>query len=102
MVPHRPPAVPVPSPVYAQIIDAEVQRLLGECYNRALDILRADRDVLECLAKLPLEKDVVERTELRELMATSGRTSWLREFPFAAVIAAGEATGVADAPRLSR
>jgi hypothetical protein len=52
--------------------------------------------------KLPFEKDVVERTELREPMETSGRTSWLREFPFAAVIAAGEATGVADAPRLSR
>jgi ATP-dependent Zn protease len=98
MVRHRPPAVPVPSPVYAQIIDAEVQRLLGEGYNRALDILRADRDVLACLAKLLLEKEVVERTELRELVGTS----WLREFPFAAVIAAGEATGVADAPRLSR
>jgi ATP-dependent Zn protease len=70
MVRHRPPAVPVPSPVYAQIIDAEVQRLLGEGYNRALDILRANRDVLACLAKLLLEKEVVERTELRELMGT--------------------------------
>jgi cell division protease FtsH len=54
----------------AQIIDTEVQRLLVEGYNRALDILRADRNVLECLAKLLLEKEVVERTELRELMGT--------------------------------
>jgi cell division protease FtsH len=55
----------------AQIIDAEVQRLLVEGYNRALDILRTDRNVLECLANLLLQKEVVERTELRELMGTS-------------------------------
>ena len=52
----------------AQIIDAEVQRLLVEGYNRAIEVLRKDRAILEQLARILLEKEVVERAELRELM----------------------------------
>jgi len=44
-----------------------------EGYNRALDILRADRIVLECLAKLLLEKEVVERTEHRARPSRAAR-----------------------------
>jgi cell division protease FtsH len=53
----------------AQLIDRELHRLLVEGYDRALDILRADRDILDNLAALLLEKEVVDRRELRELMA---------------------------------
>jgi cell division protease FtsH len=56
----------------AQVIDNEVQRLLLEGYNQALQILRNDRDVLEQLAQLLLEKEVVDRDELRALMGTTG------------------------------
>jgi cell division protease FtsH len=60
----------------AQLIDAELQLLLEEGYERALTILRADRDILDRLAQLLLEKEVVDRRELRELMgaATAGQT----------------------------
>jgi cell division protease FtsH len=54
----------------AQVIDSEVQKLLVDGYNRAIEILRRDRDVLEALAQLLLEKEVVDRHELRALMAT--------------------------------
>ncbi|MGH7466176.1 MAG: hypothetical protein ACREK1_13420, partial [Longimicrobiales bacterium] len=58
----------------AQIIDSEVQRLLVDGYNRAVDVLRKDRAILEQLARLLLAKEVVERTELRELMGVSTDT----------------------------
>src|SRR5690606_32411859 len=54
----------------AQVIDSEVQKLLVDGYNRAIEILRRDRAVLEALAQLLLEKEVVDRHELRALMAT--------------------------------
>src|SRR5690606_1628250 len=50
----------------AQVIDAEVQRLLVDGYNRAIEMLRQDRAILEQLARLLLDKEVVERDELRE------------------------------------
>jgi cell division protease FtsH len=54
----------------AQLIDQELQVLLAEGYERALHILRQDRDILERLARLLLEKEVVDRAELRALMGT--------------------------------
>jgi cell division protease FtsH len=55
----------------ARLIDRELHRLLVEGYDRALAILRQDRDILERLAALLLEKEVVDRDELRELMGTA-------------------------------
>jgi cell division protease FtsH len=52
----------------AQVIDSEVQRLLVEGYNRAIEVLKKDRAILEQLARMLLDKEVVERAELRELM----------------------------------
>jgi len=54
----------------AQIIDAETMRLIEEGYTRALDILKRDRGLLEQLAQMLLEKEVVDRAELRALMGT--------------------------------
>jgi cell division protease FtsH len=56
----------------AQLIDRELQLLLEEGYSRALEILRNDRDTLDRLAQLLLEKEVVDRGELRALMGTAG------------------------------
>jgi cell division protease FtsH len=52
----------------AQMIDREVQRILGEQYERAIAMLRKDREVLEAVAQRLLETEVVDRAELRELM----------------------------------
>jgi cell division protease FtsH len=54
----------------AQLIDGEIQRLLLEGYDQALQILRKDRAGLEQLAQLLLEKEVVDREELRALLGT--------------------------------
>lgn len=52
----------------AQTVDAEVRRLLVAAYDRACDLLRGDRPILDELARLLLEKEVVDRTELQALM----------------------------------
>jgi cell division protease FtsH len=52
----------------AQNVDAEVRRLLSEGYQTALDILRRDRQFLEAIARRLLEKEVMDREELRELL----------------------------------
>jgi cell division protease FtsH len=52
----------------AQSIDAEVKRLLTEGYQTALDVLRRDRQFLEAIARKLLEKEVMDRDELRELL----------------------------------
>ncbi len=52
----------------AEKLDDEVRRVVTEAYERAQTILHGDRGVLDALAKLLLEKEVVDRGELRELM----------------------------------
>jgi cell division protease FtsH len=52
----------------ARLIDSEIRRILVEEYDRAIHLLRGERDVLEQLAQLLLEQEVVEREELRELL----------------------------------
>ena len=52
----------------ARLIDREVQRLLRTEYQRALEMLRADREVLVVLAERLLQREVVDREELRVLM----------------------------------
>jgi cell division protease FtsH len=52
----------------AQAVDGEVKRILLEAYDRALELLRRDRPLLEELAALLLEQEVVDRDDLRRLM----------------------------------
>jgi len=52
----------------AQTIDAEVRRLLVSAYDHAREILIEDRGYLEVLARRLLEKEVVDREELRALL----------------------------------
>jgi cell division protease FtsH len=52
----------------AQTIDAEVRRLLVGSYARARALLLDDRALLDELAHRLLEKEVVDRDELRALM----------------------------------
>ncbi len=52
----------------AETMDQEVRRVLNEAHDRAFSILEGQRAVLDQLAHLLLEKEVVERAELRELL----------------------------------
>jgi cell division protease FtsH len=52
----------------ATAVDAEVRRILSDAHDRAHHILEQDREVLDKLAERLLEKEVVDRSELREIM----------------------------------
>jgi cell division protease FtsH len=58
----------------AQVIDGEVRRLLTDAYQRALDILTQDRQFLDAIARQLLEKEVMDREELRELLGLPPET----------------------------
>ena len=65
----------------AQVIDAEVQRIIGESYDEAVRLLRVHRKALDALVAALLEKETLDETEILavtglppapELPATSG------------------------------
>ena len=62
----------------AEAIDGEVRRLLDEARDRVTQTLRANRETLEALAALLLEKEVVDRTMLDGLMASTAAPAQLR------------------------
>jgi cell division protease FtsH len=62
----------------AETIDGEVRRLLDEARNRVTQTLRTNRETLESLAALLLEKEVVDRTMLDGLMASTAAPAQLR------------------------
>lgn len=52
----------------AKLIDTEISRLVKEAYQRAREILQENRDILEKLAEMLLEKETVMGKELDELI----------------------------------
>jgi cell division protease FtsH len=52
----------------AQKIDQEVSDLVNHAYKRAKEILEAKREILEKVAKVLLEKEVLEGNEFRQLL----------------------------------
>ena len=59
----------------ARTIDQEVGELLREAYNRAREILSENRDRLEEIAGLLLEKEVLEGEELEKLLYRASQVS---------------------------
>lgn len=55
----------------AEMIDAEVRRMLAEAHERVLRTLRDKKPLLEKLARLLLAREVVDRETLRDLMNSS-------------------------------
>ena len=53
----------------ARAIDAEIRKLLDEAHGRVRETLTGKRSVLESLAKLLVEKEVVDRKALDSLLA---------------------------------
>jgi cell division protease FtsH len=56
----------------AQTIDEEIQKLLADAYIRVKQTLTARRSDLDALAKLLLEKEVVDREALTQLLQSKG------------------------------
>jgi cell division protease FtsH len=73
--PRTPTFLPVPtaekkeySEDTARIVDEEIKKLLNDAHVKVREILGAHRQALEELAKLLLEKEVVERPELLAIL----------------------------------
>ncbi len=49
-----------PSEATRELVDAEVRRIVDECYARALDLLRANRERLDALAAALLERETLD------------------------------------------
>ena len=52
----------------AKQIDEEVKKIVDETYRRAKSLLSENRDKLEALAHLLLEKEVVEEADLKKIL----------------------------------
>ena len=52
----------------AHLVDMEVKKILSETHEKVTEILGARRQALEDLAKLLLEKEVIERPQLQEIL----------------------------------
>ncbi len=63
-----PPASKDYSEATAQEIDREVSALVEKAYRRAKEILESKRDTLEKVARVLLDKEVLEGEELRQLL----------------------------------
>jgi AFG3 family protein len=51
-----------------KLIDHEVRELVNEAYQRTEKLLREKRDGLEAVAQLLLEKEVIKREDLRQIL----------------------------------
>ncbi|MBX6364454.1 MAG: ATP-dependent zinc metalloprotease FtsH [Gemmatimonadetes bacterium] len=56
----------------AEQVDAEVKRLIDESYRQAIDILKANADLLHALAEALLERETLDREEVY-LLAAGGK-----------------------------
>jgi len=56
----------------AELIDAEVKRILGECHAKAKDLLQKNRGLLDTIAARLIEKEVVEAEELQAIFQAAG------------------------------
>jgi cell division protease FtsH len=61
----------VVSDATAQAIDKEVRGLVDQAHNKALTILRHNRELLESISQKILEKEVIEGDDLKDLLASS-------------------------------
>jgi cell division protease FtsH len=57
----------------ARMIDAEIRKLVESAHARVRDTLTSRRDALEALARLLIEKEVVDRETLSQLLGGTNR-----------------------------
>ncbi|MBD3278647.1 MAG: cell division protein FtsH, partial [Candidatus Aegiribacteria sp.] len=51
----------------ARTIDSEIKRIVEEAYSRATDILKKNKDIVERIAELLLEKETISSGEIRTI-----------------------------------
>ena len=56
-------------------IDEEVRKIVDECHVRATELLQSHLDKLKKLSERLLEKEVLEATEVKELVGLNGTLS---------------------------
>ena len=59
----------------ANLIDKEIRSIIDEQYDRVLDILRDNRDIINATAEKLLENEIIEGEELKKLSAAVARHS---------------------------
>ncbi len=57
----------------SRTIDAEVHRLVADSYERARAILTENRDQLDMLSQMLMEKEVIEASELEDMLGPAAR-----------------------------
>lgn len=80
----------------AQMIDEEISQIVEKQYQRAVDILRNNREKLDALAEKLLEKEVIFREDLEEIF---GKRAWdpeLTETPVSDIVEIEESSLGAD------
>lgn len=55
----------------AKLIDEQARKLIGDCYNRTLELLKAHRDELDQVANKLIEKEILYRADLEEMLGPS-------------------------------
>jgi len=53
----------------ARVIDDEVRRIVGDAYDCAMKILEANKDIVDKLAEVLLEKETVSSSEIRRMLS---------------------------------
>src|SRR5713226_5286417 len=56
----------------AAIIDAEVERIVGMCHNRAIELLQAHRPTLDRMAQELRKHETINASQLRQIMEETG------------------------------
>jgi cell division protease FtsH len=56
-----------------QLIDDEVQKIIDECYKDTKNILAEKREYLDKMSKILLEKEVISRDEIRDILGDKNK-----------------------------
>lgn len=59
-------------------IDNEIRRIIEECYERAQDVIKNNRDLLDLIANQLIEMETLTKEDIEELVAT-GKVAWWEE-----------------------
>jgi cell division protease FtsH len=84
-----------PSDKSRELLDAEVRRIVDDCYAQALDLLRSNRDKLEALAQALLERETLDEDDAYAIVGVSRRPLTQKD-----LAPAGEAGSPLDPPSI--
>jgi cell division protease FtsH len=59
----------------ARAVDSEVKKLISRAYNTARDILLSNREVLDGMTEMLLEKETIDRHDIENIVKRHGRTA---------------------------